>query len=109
MKDFKFIKHLLVIPKENLDFDQIFMLWCSVNHRRQQSCTLAFGAPHAHDETVQLTAQEVALLLQLLDALLQPGVLLQSDVQVSSQVGHQDERAVLGVRGLLHHRLWDNG
>lgn len=72
-------------------------------------CTLAFGAPHAHDETVQLTAQEVALLLQLLDAFLQPGVLLQSDVQVSSQVGHQDERAVLGVRGLLHHRLWDDG
>lgn len=85
------------------------MLWWSVNHRWQQSCTLAFGAPHAHDETVQLTAQEVALFLQLLDALLQPGVLLQSDVQVSSQVGHQDERAVLGVRGLLHHRLWDNG
>lgn len=70
-------------------------------------CALAFRAPHAHDKTVQLTAQEVALLLQLLDAFLQPGVLLQSDVEVSSQVGHQDEWAVLGVRGLLHHRLWD--
>lgn len=43
-------------------------------------CVLAFGAPHAHDETVQLAAQEVALLLQLLNALLQPGVLLQSHV-----------------------------
>lgn len=109
MKDFKFIKYLLVITKENLDFDQIFMLWWSVNHRCQQLCTLAFRVPHAHDETVQLTAQEVALLLQLLDALLQPGVLLQSDIQVSSQVGHQDEGVVLGVRGLLHHSLWDNG
>lgn len=70
-------------------------------------CGLAFGTPHAHDETVQLTAQEVALLLQLLNAFLQPGVLLQSHIEVSSKVGHQDERAVLGVRGLLRHRLWE--
>lgn len=68
-------------------------------------CVLTLRTPHADDEAVQLTAQEVAFLLQLLDALLQPGVLLQSDVQVSSQVGDQDEGAVLRMRRLLHHRL----
>lgn len=67
---------------------------------------LTLRTPHADDEAVQLTAQEVALLLQLLDALLQPGVLLQGDVQVSSQVRHQEEVAVLRVRVLLHHGLW---
>lgn len=67
---------------------------------------LTLRTPHADDEAIQLTAQEVAFLLQLLDALLQPGVLLQSDVQVSPQVRDQDERAVLRVRRLLHHRLW---
>lgn len=66
---------------------------------------LTLRAPHADNEAVQLTAQEVAFLLQLLDALLQPGILLQSDVQVSSQVRDQDERAVLSVRRLLNHRL----
>lgn len=85
-----------VITEENMDY---FYL-CA--------CVLAFRVPHAHDEAVQLTAQEVALLLQLLDAFLQPGVLLQGDVQVGAQVGHQDERAVLGVRGLLDHGLWDD-
>lgn len=72
-------------------------------------CLLTLRTPHADDETVQLTAQEVAFLLQLLDMLLQPGVLLKSDVQVSSQVRDQDERAVLRVRRLLHHRLWGRG
>lgn len=67
---------------------------------------LTVRTPHADDEAVQLTAQEVPLLLQLLDALLQPGVLLQSDVQVSSQVRDQDERAVLRMGGLLHHGLY---
>lgn len=70
---------------------------------------LTLRTPHADDEAVQLTAQEVPLLLQLLDALLQPGILLQGDVQVSSQVRDQDERAVLRMGGLLHHGLCKRG
>lgn len=69
------------------------------------TCSLTLWSPHADDKTVQLTAQEIAFFFQLLNALLQPGVLLQSDIKVSSQVRDQDERAVLGVRKLLHHRL----
>lgn len=85
----------------------LFLCPCDLTNRfdGRVSRRLTFRTPHADDEAVQLTAQEVAFLLQLLDALLQPGVLLQSDVQVSSQVGHQDEGAVLRVRRLLHHRL----
>lgn len=76
------------------------------NHMTQRvSWHLTLRTPHVDDEAIQLTAQEVALVLQLLDAFLQPGVLLQSDVQVSPQVRDQDEGAVLRVRRLLHHRL----
>lgn len=49
-------------------------------------CFLTLRTPHTDDEAIELTAQEVALLLQLLDALLQPSVFLQGNVQVSSQV-----------------------
>lgn len=69
------------------------------------STSLTLRTPHADDEAVQLAAQEVAFLLELLDALLQPGVLLQSDVEVSAQVRDQHEGAVLRVRRLLHHWL----
>lgn len=81
---------------------------CLIAHFANISATvqlLTLWAPHADDEAIQLTAQEVALLLQLLDALLQPGILLQSDVEVSSQVWHQDEGAVLWVSRLLRHRF----
>jgi len=66
---------------------------------------LTLGPPHAADEAVQLAAQEVALLLQLLDAFLEPGVLLQGDVQVSPQVRDQDEGAVGGVMGVMRHGI----
>lgn len=72
----------------------------------RKSAPLTVWTPHADDEAVQLTAQEVSLLFQLLNAFLQPGVLLQRDVEVSPQVRNQDERAVLGVKGLLYHWLW---
>ena len=41
------------------------------------------------DEAVQLAAEEVPLFLQVLDPLLQPGVLLQRDLQLGPQVGDQ--------------------
>lgn len=62
-------------------------------------------APYADDESVQLTAQKVAFFLQLLDPFLQPAVLLQSHVEVSAEVGHQDEGAVRRGRGLCTHWL----
>ena len=56
--------------------------------------TIALVVPHGGDKAVKLTAQEVAFLLQVQDAFLQPGVLLQSHVQVCPQIRDQDEGAV---------------
>lgn len=73
----------------------LFNLCCAASHLTPVSdltitvLALILFVPLAlcgEDEAIQLTAQEVALLFQLLDALLQPGILLQGDVEVSSQV-----------------------
>lgn len=46
------------------------------------------------DESIQLTAQKISLLFQVLDPFLQPRVLLLRDLQLCPQVGHHHEGVV---------------
>lgn len=80
--------HSVMVHNNNIIIINVYLCVDLIIQRFSQCLTL--WTPHADNEAVQLTAQEVSLLLQFLNALLQPGVLLQSDVQVSSQVRDQD-------------------